>query len=237
MSFNGTKTPTKAEIVGKARYQCPMRKVHGVNAYYLDEVTKAHFIRLYPTTLNRDMMRMFGISFCTMQKFKRELGLQKKMKTIRHKQAQIAKHICEENGYYDSLRGKAPSDAAIEATRKMWAEGFHPLRQLKKKNPSKYYRIIEKRREARKELERKERLRANWGLERKTNLHRPFDHFGRKRMSFRSTCKKVGYIPGCPYNQEERWVIYYDDNTKRGRLREEHGVQLGFRFSPRKIID
>lgn len=232
MAFPGTHTPTRAEIVGKARHQCPMRKVRGVDAYYLDDDTKAHFIRLYPTTLNRDMMRIFGISFSTLQRFKRELGLEKKMQTIRHKQAQIAKQICEENGWYDSLRGKAPSEACMAAARKMRAEGFHPLRQLKKKNYAKYKRVMAKRAEARKELERKERLRANWGLERQTNLHRPYDPFGYKRTSFRNTCKQVGYIPGSAYDQAERWVIYYTPETKRGKIREEHGQRLGFRFKP-----
>ena len=67
MSFRNTKTPTRAEIVGKARYQVPTRLVRGVKAYYLTPEIEAHFVRLFPITLNRDMMRIFGISFVTMQ--------------------------------------------------------------------------------------------------------------------------------------------------------------------------
>jgi hypothetical protein len=70
-----------------------MHKVRGVNAYYLTPELEQHFRRLYPTTLNRDMMRLFGISFVTMQRFKRQLGLTKNMTTIRRKQAAIAKQI------------------------------------------------------------------------------------------------------------------------------------------------
>ena len=144
MSFRNTKTPTKAEIVGKARYQCPMHKVRNADAYYLTPELEQHFRRLYPVTMNRDMMRLFGISFSTMQRFKRELGLQKKMKTIRHKQAQLAKRIWEENGYNDSLRGHAPSEAAMEATRKLRATGWHPM-QVVRKNKRRYQRLMAQR--------------------------------------------------------------------------------------------
>lgn len=157
MSFRNTHTPTRAEIVGKARYQCPMHKVRGVNAYYLTPELEQHFRRLYPTTLNRDMMRLFGISFVTMQRFKRQLGLTKNMTTIRRKQAAIAKQICEQNGYYDSLRGKAPSEACIEASRQMFANGFHPMKALKRKSPRRYRRLMEQRSEKRKALWQKER--------------------------------------------------------------------------------
>lgn len=233
MSFRNTKTPTKREITGKAKYQCPIHKVRNADAYYLTPELEAHFRRLYPVTLNRDMMRMFGISFSTMQRFKRELGLQKKMKTIRHKQAQWAKRICEENGYYESMRGKAPCEAAMEATRQLRASGWHPM-QVVRKNKRRYQRLMQKRSEKRKELMRKERLRVNWGLEQSTNLHLPYDPYGKKRTSFKSTCRQVGYIPGKAHNPAERWIIYYNQDTKRGELREKHGIALGFKFEPLK---
>ena len=231
MSFPNTHTPTKAEIVGKARYQLPMRKGRGgLMTYYLTPELEQHFRRLFPVTLNRDMMRLFGISFVTLQRLKRQLGLQKKMHTIRHKQAQLAKRICEENGYYDSLRGKAPSEACQEAARLKMESGFHPLKALKQKNPRKYRRILEKRSESRKELMHKERLRVDWGLTKQTNLHIPYDPYGRKRMTFRNTCKAVGYIPGNAHDPAERWTIYYDQNTRRGAIRERNGERLGFKF-------
>lgn len=230
MSFRNTKTPTKAEIVGKPRYQVPTRLVRGVKTYYLTPELEAHFRRLFPVTLNRDMMRIFGLSFVTMQRFKRQLGLQKKMKTIRHKQAQWAKRICEQNGWYDSLRGKAPSEACQEATRRLRASGFHPMKALKKKNPRKYRRILEKRSEARKAAMRRDRLLIDWGLTPHHNFVLPYDPYGKKRMTFRNCCKQVGYIPGNARIQAERWTIFYNDNTKRGAIRERNGEQLGFRF-------
>lgn len=234
MSFRNTKTPTKAEIKGKPRYQVPTRLVHGLTAFYLTPELEAHFVRLYPTTMNRDMMRLFGISFSTLQRFKRELGLQKKMKTIRHKQAQLAKRICEENGYYESMRGKAPCEAAMEATRKLRASGWHPM-QVVRKNKRRYQRLMQKRSEKRKELMRKERIRVDWGMEQNTNLHIPYDPYGKRRTSFKSTCKRVGYIPGNAHKPSERWIIYYTNDTQRGELREKHGTALGFKFEPLKL--
>jgi hypothetical protein len=234
MSFRNTKTPTKAEIVGKPKYQVPTRLVHGVETYYLTPELEAHFVRLYPVTMNRDMMRLFGISFSTMQRFKRELGLQKKMKTIRHKQAQWAKRICEENGYYDSMRGKAPCEAAMEATRQLRASGWHPM-QVVRKNKRRYQRLMQKRSEKRKELMRKERIRVDWGMSQNTNLHIPYDPYGKRRTSFKSTCRRAGYIPGKAHDPSERWIIYYTPDTIRGTIREQHGIALGFKFEPLKL--
>lgn len=232
MSFRNTKTPTLAEIEGKPRYQVPTRLVRGVKTFYLTPEVEQHFRRLYPVTMNRDMMRIFGISFSTMQRFKRELGLTKNKKVIIRKQAEVCKKVCEENGYYDSIRGKAPSEACIEAARQLRASGFHPMKVLKKKNPSKYRRILEKRSEARKELMHKERIRVDWGLSQQTKLHVPYDPYGKRRTSFKSTCRRAGYIPGKAHDPAERWIIYYTTDTIRGAIREQHGIALGFKFEP-----
>lgn len=232
MPFRNTHTPRRSEVEGKHLYQCPKSLRGGQSAYYLTPELEERFRKLYPVTMNRDMMRLFGISFSTMQRFKRQLGLEKKMRTIRHKQAQLTKKICEENGYYDSIRGHAPSDAAIEATKQMWRDGFHPMKALRKKNPRKYKRTCQRWSEQRTELMRKERLRVNWGLDQETNLRIPYDPYNKKRTSFRNTCKQVGYIPGNARIHEERWIIYYDDNTRRGAIRERNGQKLGFKFMP-----
>lgn len=231
MSFPNTHTPTKAEIVGKPRYQLPMRKGRGgLPTFYLTPELEAHFRRLFPITLNRDMMRLFGLSFVTMQRFKRQLGLTKNKKVIIRKQAEVCKKVCEQNGWYDSLRGKAPSEACQEATRQLRASGFHPMKALKKKNPRKYRRILEKRSEARKAAMRRDRMLIDWGLTPHHNFVLPYDPYGRKRATFRNTCKRAGYIPGKARIQAERWTIYYDQNTRRGSIRERNGERLGFRF-------
>lgn len=232
MSFPNTHTPRMSEISGEAKYQCPTHIVNGVVTYYMTPELEARFRKLYPVTMNRDMMRLFGISFSTLQRFKRDLGLHKNMRTIRHKHAQVVKRICEENGYYDSLRGKQPSEACIEASRRKRASGFHPLTELKKKNPRKYRRVVQQLSEARKELVRKEKIRVEWGLGQDTKIHIPYDPYGRKRSIFKNTCKAVGYIPGNAHDPAERWKIFYTPDTKRGRIRERNGEKLGFKFEP-----
>ena len=237
MSFRNTKTPRMAEIEGKARYQVPSRLVRGVKTYYLTPELEARFRKLYPVTMNRDMMRLFGISHTTMERFKRDLGLSKNMRTIRHKHAQQVKRICEENGYYDSIRGKQPSEACLEGARQKRASGFHPMKALKQKNPKKYRRVVQQWSEARRELIRKERIRVNWGLGQDTNIHIPYDPYGRKRSVFKNTCKAVGYIPGNAHEPAERWKIFYTPDTKRGRIRERNGEKLGFKFEPLSVPD
>ena len=121
MSFRNTKTPLKPTTA--AKWQVPMRpsQKNGVSAYYLEGELKERFCKLFPKNSNRRMMTWFGISFSTLQRFKREFGLEKNMTAIRKQQAKDIKKICERNGYYASIRGKAPSEACLEATRQLRA--------------------------------------------------------------------------------------------------------------------
>ena len=235
MSFKNTHTLLRSEITGKARYQLPKHKVHGQVCFYFTPELEAHFRRLYPVTMNRDMMRMFGISFSVMQRFKRKMGLEKKMQTIRHKQAELTKKICEANGYYDSIRGKALSEAAMEAVQQLRATGWNPWVTLKK-DKKRYNRVCRKLRETRHAIVARDRLRINMGLEPIYNLNLPYDPYGRKRIYFRNMCKTAGYIPGDARKQDERWTIFYDENTKRGEIREKHGIALGFTFKPQNAV-
>ena len=189
MSFRDTKTPLKPTTA--AKWQVPMRPnaKSGMKEYYLEGELKERFCKLFPKNSNRRMMKWFGISFSTLQRFRRELGLQKDMRAIRKQLAKDIKKTCEKNGYYDSLRGHAPSEACQEAARKMWAEGFHPMKQLKANNPRKYKRLMRKKSEQRKELYRKERLRAFYGLERQTILRIPA-----ASLSHRASSQKYAMI-------------------------------------------
>ena len=173
MSFNNTKTPLKPTT--PAKWQVPMRPnpTSCMKEYYLEGELKERFCKLFPKNYNRRMMTWFGIGFSTLQRFKREFGLEKDMKSIIRQQAKDTKRICERNGYYASIRGKAPSEACMEAARRLRAAGFHPIKQLKANNPRRYKQLMRKKSEQCKELWRKERLRAFYGLDRQTNLHIP----------------------------------------------------------------
>ncbi len=228
MSFNNTKTPLKPTT--PAKWQVPMRpnEKSGVKEYYLEGELKERFCKLFPKNSNRRMMTWFGISFSTVQRFKREFCLEKDMRSIRKQQAKDIKKICERNGYYDSLRGKKPSDAAIEATRRLRASGFTPINQLKANNPRKYKRLMRKRSEQHKELWRKEQLRAFYGLDRQTKLRIPA-----APMSRRATAQKHAMIKCCNYFSDpdgDPHIICYDSETQRSARREATAAKYGLKI-------
>lgn len=227
MAFNNTKTPRKTDR--EAKYQLPMRvnPRHGKKEYYFTAELEAKFRGLYPIHSNRRIMAWFGISFSTTQKFKKKLGLKKNMKAIKKEQARDIKKICEKNGYYDSIRGRRPSEATIEATKRMWAEGFHPMHALKEKNPRRYRKVCEKRGQARREIFRKERLRMKYGLERKTKLRVPL-----QKLSHAAYSQKNSMITYNNYFADENhtdWVCY-DSETRRSAKREATAIRHGLKI-------
>lgn len=227
MSFRNTKTPNKPTT--PAKWQIPTRPKYkaGKDEYYLEGELKERFCKLFPKNSNRRMMTWFGIGFSTLQRFKRELGLEKDMKAIRKQQAKDTKKICERSGYYDSLRGKAPSEACLEAIRKRHAAGFCPVKQLKANNPRKYKRMLRKKSEQRKELYRKERLRVFYGLERKTRLRVPTIP-----LSYKASAQKHAMIRQCNYFADplgDPHIICYDSETQRSERREATAARHGLK--------
>ena len=226
MSFNNTKIPAKP--TEKAKWQIPMRphQEKGAMEYYLEGELKELFCKLFPKNSNRRIMTWFGISFSTMQRFKRELGLQKDMKAIYKQHAKDVKKICERNVYYASIRGNAPSEACIEATRKLRATGFNPINHLKVNNPRKYMRLMKKKSEQRKELWHKERLRQDYGLARRTSLNVPVNP-----LSHKASSQKHAMIKCCNYFADpdgDPRIICYDSQTRRSAKREATAVKYGF---------
>ena len=228
MSFRNTKSPLKP--TKEAKWQVPMRPnaKSGVKEYYIEGELKERFCKLFPKNSNRRMMTWFGISFSTLQRFKREFGLEKDMKSIIRQQAKDTKRICEKNGYYASIRGKAPSEACLEATRQLRAAGFHPIKQFKANNPRKYKRMLRKKSEQRKELWRKERLRQKYDLDRQTSLHIPLNP-----LSHRAAAQKYAMIKACNYFADplgDPHIVCYDSDTQRSARREataaKHGLKV-----------
>ena len=226
MSFGNTKTPRKP--TGEAKYQIPMRATpesNGVKTYLLEGDLKKKFIKLFPKNSNRRMMEWFGISHSTLRRLKTELGLKKDMKAIRHQLAMDTKKICEKNGYYASLRGKPLSEACQEGRRRLRSSGFHPMKVLKEKHPRRYKNVLRRRAEDRKELIRKERLREEYGLERKTKLNLPQRPITCSAASFKyMMIHKRNYfaVPG------HTWWLAYDSETNRSERSEATARKHGF---------
>lgn len=196
----------------------------------------------YPMTENRRLIKASGLSHSTFHRFAKQLGLKKSeegFKAIKKRQAAHIKRKCTRNGYYESMRGREQPEALREATKRMWQEirdgkRPHPLRRLKEKSPRKYGRLMKKRSEQRKELIRNERMRAKWGLPRKTNLTiAPVQPYTRSQANRRYYAKKTyGYILAMDHTEGSghRFVIYYDDDTARSEQFERNGRKAGFRF-------
>lgn len=214
----------KPKEVGK--WPVPMLRVKGRLKYVLDGEAKEQFIKLYPKNPNYKMMKMFGLSSSTVQRFCRELGLKKNKKAILKIQAKTLKKTCTENGYYASLKGKRPSDACIEATKKLRAAGFSPILRLKELNPKKYKKALEKRSEERKNLVKMERLREEYGLKRKTKIKIVQNKITHNACTYKSyMVKKANYFSF----RDNPFEVYYDSFTQRSEKMEATAARHGLR--------
>lgn len=226
MSFANTHTPTKP--TKKAKWQVPMRPgKHNAKEFYLEGELRDKFCELFPKHSNARMMLWFGISFSTLQRFKRELGLEKDMTAIRKELAKDVKKICEKNGYYASLRGKAPCQAARDATAKLRAEGFHPWKRLKEINPRKFKRAQKKKAEKWRETRDRDKRRVGLGFEPKTGFRHSF-----VKLSHTAFSQKHAMIKHCNYFADydhPTWVCY-DSDTNRSQRREATAIRHGLRI-------
>lgn len=197
--------------------------------------------RWYPEVENPILMKASGMSHSTLHRFAREFGLvksEKGIKGIRKRQAAHIKKVCEANGYYDSLRGKPVSEACLQATAKMWKEirdgkREHPFKIMKRTNPRKYKKWLERRSEARREQVRKEIRREIYGLPRKTKLKIVvMNKFTRSQTAHRYNALKRGYIlmEDCSEQSGERYNIYYDNLTDRAPIFERNLIKDGFKL-------
>jgi hypothetical protein len=218
------------------------RKMSGiVMKYVLTDEQSAWLCKWFPEVENSILMEASGMTHSALHRFARDLGLTKSDKGIRgikKRQAAHIKRLCEENGYYDSLRGKPVSEACLQATAKMWQEirdgkREHPFKIMKRTNPRKYKKWLERRSEARREQVRKEIRREIYGLPRKTKLKIVvMNKFTRSQVCHRYYALKRGYIlmEDCSEQGGERYNIYYDDLTERAPIFERNLIKDGFKL-------
>ena len=226
MSYSGTKTPAKP--TGVAKWQVPKRRnEHGQPAYVLEGELRELFVKNFPIHSNRRIMQWFGLSHSTTQRFARGLGLKKDMARIRKELVRDIKRTCEKNGYYDSLRGRGMPENALIGLRKLYEGGFSAISRLKEKSPRKYKKYREKMSESHKDMWRKERLRAKYGLERKTKLNIPFHPMTHKQSSCKHyMIKKYNYFA----DPDDRHAVCYDSQTRRSERSERTAIRHGLRI-------
>lgn len=212
-----------------------------VKAWVLTDEQRAWFCRWFPEEENSRLMKASGMTHSTLHRFARKLGLTKSpkgIKRIRKRQAAHTKRVCERNGYYDSMRGRQPSEACLKAIAQMWQdirEGKreHPVRIMKRENPRKYRKWMENRSKERKETIRKEMRRVLYGMERKTRLKCiVMCKYTRRQVSHRYNALKRGYIimDDCSEQGGERYNIYYDNETQRSSIFEKNLLKDGFQL-------
>jgi hypothetical protein len=212
---------------------------HHALGYVLTDEQLAWLCKWFPEEENSRLIAASGMSHSTLHRFARELGLTKSprgIKRIKKRQAAHIKRLCEQNGYYDSMRGRKMSEACQRGVAKMWQEiregkREHPARILKRRNPRKYRKWMERKSEIQKEIIRKEMLRAAYGLARQTRIKCIVVYkFTRSQLAHRHNALKRGYILMEDSSEQsgERYNIYYDKETNRAPIFERNLVNDGF---------
>lgn len=235
MSFGNTKTPLKPADSEAVRWPLSLRRsARGPLEYYMDAVVEQKFRELYPVTLNPTLMEWFGLSHSCLHRFAREMGLSKDMSVIHRLHSAQVRQTCRRNGYYRSLKGKAPSEACREASRKKRAEGFVPLKALKESDPKRYERVMRKRSRQRKRLIEEEKRRYDLGFMPVSNLDpRCYQQvrFTSRETTVRWRARKLGYVVGDrDPDLGERHTIYYRLGMERHDRFEKFAWEVGFMF-------
>lgn len=218
------------------------RSEKGCHPYILTSEQEAWLCKWFPEVENGRLMKLSGMSHGTLHRFARALKLTKSeegMRKINKRQAAKAKRICEENGYYDSLRGRRPSEACMQAVKKKWQEiregkreYEHYLVKMKRETPRKYRACMKRWGKARKELYRKESMRLAYGLTRKTKFRQVVSRpYTRSQVGHRHNALKRGYsyMEDCTEGSGERYNIYWDSETQRSERFEANLIKDGFR--------
>lgn len=212
-----------------------------VRTYNMSNDQQDWLRRCYPETENGVLLEKMGncISLGTLHRMAKELGLKKSeagMRRIRKRHAAQVKRICEKNGYYASLRGKRPSDQCMHAMAKMWQEvkegkREHPAQVMKRENPRRYRKWMERKSIERKASIQRETRRMLYGLERQTKLKCVvLTKYTKSQTSHRYNALRRGYfvMQDCSEQSGERYNIYYDDTTERSSRFEKNLVDDGF---------
>lgn len=214
-----------------------------VRAIVLTAEQEAWFRRLFPEVENGRLMAASGMTHSTLHRLAREMHLvksEKGLRGIKRRQAAAVKRLCERNGYYDSLRGRQPCEAARQATKKRWQEireGLreHPFAIMKRRSPAKYRKYMQRKSEERRATIRRATRRMIYGLPRQTRLKCiVMCKYTKRQVAHRYNALKRGYIimEDCSDAGGERYNIYYDDQTQRAPIFEQHLINDGFHLAP-----
>ena len=203
----------------------------------LNEEQEAWLRKWFPRIENSRLMDASGLTHDSLHRLARARGLKKSAKGlagIKKRQAAHIKKVCEENGYYASMRGKAPCKACRDAWEEYRRSDRYkqPIAILRDTNPRKFKKYLKRRSEIQKENWQKETRRLVLGLERKSKLKVVFKPYTKSQLCRRNNCLKFGYFLSTDHSEQggERYIIYYDDNTQRRERFEKNCIADGFTF-------
>lgn len=222
-------SPTPLKPKGKSKFQLAAERNRKI---VMTEEQEKEFIRLFPTTFNVKLMKMFGLSHSTLHRIARRLQLHKDNQAIHRKHVKQITKANWANGHYDSLKGKAPSQACLDAYRKKLDEGFNLQEYLKENFPRELKRGQKKATRKREEARARDRRRVEIGLSQLTKFNLPAIKYTRTQLNHRYNALKRGYILGSTDERHgERMVLFYDKDTTRNDKFEKNCIKDGFRFN------
>ena len=215
---------------GKLRHYGINKKIR------LSEKQKKWMRENFPIFENKRLMDASGLSNSSLHRFANELGLKKSeigWLAIKKRQAAHVCKVCEENGYYDKLRKRGMGKSCLDALKVWQKTHVSNLYQIKKRNPERWKEIHNRAVATRIRSIKDELKRVRLGLPTRTKMR--FIHYGepmtRRQISYRYRALKKGYLLGDPFS-DERWMIFYDDETERSELMEQRADKFGFVILP-----
>lgn len=232
--------PIRKKWITKERKSDAKRKgVVKSECLVLNRAQRAWLCQWFPTVENSILQQEMGISHSSLHRLARRLKLTKSaegLHGILSRTAQENAKRLEARGYYESLRGKGPSQRSLEGTARMWEEiraGKRelPLDILKRRDPDKYANRARRIGEAHRAMIRRERMRIACGLPRKTQLRTVVENpYTSRQRNHRYNALKHGYfvMKDCTEAGGERYNIYYDQDTQRSERLERNLIADGF---------
>ena len=195
--------------------------------------------RVFPTTENNVLAETMGISLERFRHFAKEMGLKKShagLKAIKRRQVEKALATNIANGCYDRKRGHSVSEATKAGLRKRWDDERAGLREnaqmrIKREDPKRYKAWMENQATGHKEIIRKEIRRIMYNLPRKTKLNLPMNPYKPSQIHHRYNAVKRGYVlsDDCSEGSPDRYIIFYDKDTKRCPQFEKNLIADGFK--------
>ena len=187
----------------------------------LTEKQVAWLQKHFKNTKNAVLTEKLGISESGLHRLARQYGLKKTprfMKKCQRATSEAARASHLKNGTYPPKGYRIPRSEEYQ-----FKKGETPMQRLGKRKEK---ARIEKAVESRKKTYKLERVRAIFGLERKTKLHvvkQPL-----KKIQTRYYLRKRGYIIDDP-----AFVAYYDENTRRAvKIEARPKQQRYYDFKP-----